>query len=84
MVELLVPNIKKALQENESLNEYHFDIDDKQNVMQKIEKLFKGESVEFLNSEENAVKQIISFFLLEHFHYRCFPLKNWMHVQMII
>ena len=43
VVELLVPNIKEALQENESLKEYHFDIDDEQNVMEKIKKLFKGE-----------------------------------------
>ena len=43
MAELLVPNIKEALQENESLKEYHFDIDDEQNVMEKIKKLFKGE-----------------------------------------
>ena len=63
LVELLIPDISKAIIKNEALCEYHFDIDDEQNVMQKIENLFKGESVEFLKSEEATIKQISSFFV---------------------
>lgn len=62
MVEILIPDIEKALSKNEDLEEYHFKINDEQNVMRKIEKLFKGESDEFVNSEENTIKEIIQFF----------------------
>ena len=41
----------------------YFDINDEQNVMQKIENLFKGELVEFLNSEEKTIQQITIFFV---------------------
>lgn len=62
LIKSTIPNIKDALAAEPDLNEYHFDINDEQNVMQKIEKLFKGESVEFVKSEEETIKQIISYF----------------------
>lgn len=50
LIEILIPDIEKAFSKNEDLEEHHFDINYEQNVMQKIDKLFKGESVEFVNS----------------------------------
>lgn len=62
LIKSTIPIIKDALVTETDLKEYHFDINDEQNVMQKFEKLFKGESVEFVKSEEETIKQITSYF----------------------
>lgn len=67
LVEILISDIEKDLSKDENLKEYHFDINDEQNVTQKIQNLIKDESVEFINSERNIIKAIIHFFKINHF-----------------
>ncbi|KAK8837430.1 hypothetical protein M9Y10_036425 [Tritrichomonas musculus] len=63
LTNIFIPDIKDAIKENNDIKEFHFDIYDEQNVMVKVERLFKGETVDFFKSEEKSIKKITTFFL---------------------
>ena len=55
LTNIFIPDIKDAIKENNDIKEFHFDIYDEQNVMVKVERLSKGETVDFFKSEEKSI-----------------------------